>query len=196
MKQEIQLEQYKQAYAERSRSSHQQWQMIGLGNPLVGGVLVAAIAATSTTTSLLLSCFVVPICFFFLVAYRKEVYFENLSSENIEAIEAEFDVKHVQYDTFPQNPKDDHYITRQPRRWQIESISLHTIMTILLLFYNIVAAGSFIYFAGKALSFAFSIPACLLIYPCLYFLSFLMNKEKRIEQSFLVQCKKPGESKD
>ncbi len=193
MKREIQLEQYRRAYSERNRSANQQWQMIGLGNPLIGGVLVAAITAKTVTTSLVLSCLSVPICFFLLVLYRKEVYFENLFSESIEVIETEFEVKHVQYDTFPQKPKDDHYITTQPGRWQIESISLHTIMTILFLFYNIVAAGSFIYFVGKVLSFAFSVPTCLLLYPCLYFLSILTNKRRRIEQSFMIHSKETND---
>jgi hypothetical protein len=184
MKEQIQLEQYKQAHAERVRSTHQQWQMIGVGNPLVGGVLVAAFASSSLVTSVVLSSFSIPICFFLLIAYRKEVYFENLASENIEAIEAESGVKHIQYDTFPQKPDAAHYLTHHPKRWCAESLSIHTLMTILLLIYNVVAVGAFVHFAGRIIVLHTSVGIALVAYPALYALLHLLNGGERIEQSF------------
>jgi Na+/melibiose symporter-like transporter len=184
MKDQVQLEQYKQAHAERARCTHQQWQMIGVGNPLVAGVLVAAFASPSLTTSVVLSSFSIPICLFLFIAYRKEVYFENLASENIEAIEAESGVKHMQYDTFPQKPGATHYVTHHPKRWRVESLSVHTLMTVLLLLYNVVASAAFVHFAGRILSLYASVGIALGAYPSLYGLLLLLNRGERIEQSF------------
>jgi len=158
--------------------------MIGFGNPLVAGVLVAAFASPTLVTSVVLSSFSIPICLFLLIAYRKEVYFENLASENIEAIEAESGVKHMQYDTFPQKPSAAHYVTHHPKRWRLESLSVHTLMTVLLIIYNIVATAAFVHFAGRIFSLYASVGIALGAYPSLYGLLLLLNRGERIEQSF------------
>jgi hypothetical protein len=150
----------------------------------VGGVLVAAITTSSITTSLVLSSFAIPICFFLLIAYRKEVYFENIASESIEAIEANGGVKHIQYDTFPQKSDAANYVTHYPKRGSMEHMSIHTIMTVLLMTYNLVAAGAFVCSASKSLLFYASIGIAVGAYPVLYCLSLLMNKGNRIGQSF------------
>ena len=185
MKENIILEQYKQVHNDRAKSAQHQWQLISYGNAVLGGLLVAAITSKEPETSLFLSGIALPVCFFIFIAYRKYVYFENLASETIEAIEESVDgVLHVQYDTVPQKENDLYYVSRYPKPGRPEQISMHTVMNILFITYNILTLGLFAYFAKGIIPLRILIPIIIIILPVLYLLAFIMNIVDRGKRSF------------
>lgn len=185
MKENIILEQYKQAHNDRAKSADRQWQLISYGNALLGGLVVAAITSKNLETSLFLSGIAIPVCLLIFIAYRKYVYFENLAGETIEAIEEYVDgVLHVQYDTVPQKKHSLYYIVRYPKPFRPEQISMHTVMNLLFVMYNILALGLFAYFAKGIINIKILVPIIIIILPALYLFAFIMNVVDRGKRSF------------
>ena len=185
MKESIILEQYKQTHNDRAKSAERQWQLISYGNALLGGLVVAAITSTNPGTSLFLSGIAIPVCLLIFIAYRKYVYFENLAGETIEAIEQHVDgVLHVQYDTVPQKDHGLYYVACYPKPYRPEQISIHTIMNILFVMYNILAFGLFVYFANGRIPIKILVPIIIIILPGLYLFAFILNVVDRGKRSF------------
>lgn len=173
------VEQYKHAHLNSIECSKIQWQIVGLGGPLVGTLLVAAFTNTSEMVSTILCGFALPLCLLLLIAYRKLAYFENLADETIDAMEAQYGLKHVQTDTVPQKPQEKYYVARRPKRWAVEGLSLYTVITALLATYNIVALVAFIYYLGSLTSVWFATISAIFFYLVILTSSSLANRVYR-----------------
>ncbi len=173
------VEQYKHAHLNAIECSKIQWQIVGLGGPLVGTLLVAALTNTSETVSTILCGFALPLCLLLLIAYRKHAYFENLANETIDAMEAQYGLKHVQTDTVPQKPQEQYYVARRPTRWAVEGLSIYTVITALLATYNIITLVAFIYYLGSLTSFWFAATSAIFFYLMLLTSSSLANRVYR-----------------
>jgi hypothetical protein len=178
------LEQYRQAWSQRQREANVQMQLLGIGNTVLAGMLIAAISVNDVLVSTVLSAAAIPICFFLYVAYRKQVYFEDLFSENIEAIERQAGgVKHLQYDTYPHKDASLHYVVRYPKKTSLERVIPHTVMYTLLCMYA-AAAHLMLYRSGSKLLPQWSIIALVLvILPACYTLTFLLRRPARIGET-------------
>jgi ABC-type multidrug transport system fused ATPase/permease subunit len=182
-RQEIILEQYRQAHEQRARDADIQWKVMGLGNTLVGGILIAALTNDNTIVSMFLSFAAIPISFYIYIAYRKGLYFENMYSENIEAMESYIGkLKHVQYDSLPQSDDNKYYVTVKPRKWSVERFSQYTIMTILTASFTLGAMIMFFYFGRYVLLTWALILIIVIIFPFLYFLTMLLNTTTRTKK--------------
>jgi hypothetical protein len=182
---EFLLEQYKQAFEQRARDVSLQWQLFGIGNTVLGGILFAALSSQDIMVSTILTGLAIPLCFFIYVAYRKEIYFEDLYSENIEAIEKEVGgLKHIQYDTIPHKELNTYFITRRPKKWSVERVTIHTVMTILLGMYTLASLVLFYVFGSKVISQPIMIFLVICALPFLYVITVIFDNPKRIGETF------------
>lgn len=184
LQRDLLLEQYRQAWTERQREANVQLQLLAIGNTVLGGMMIAAVSVRDVLVSTVLCGAAIPICFFLYVAYRKHVYFEDLFSENIEAIERHVgDVKHVQYDTYPHKEASAHYIVRQPRKGSLERVTPHTVMYVLLLMYAAASHLMLYRFGSKLLPQWVVVPLVVAILPVSYGLTFLLGNPARIGET-------------
>lgn len=189
--QDFLLEQYRQVHEQRSREVTLQWQLLGIGNTLLAGLIYAALTNSNPTISAILSGIAIPICFYIYVAYRKQVYFEDLFSDNIDAIEREITgLRHVQYDTFPQKEPSLYYIVKKPRKWSVEEISIHTVMTLVFGIFVVLSMALFYFFGSQIVSQPISIGLTFGIVPFFFILTLIVNRNTRIGSIFLIDRKK------
>ena len=175
------LEQYRQAWVQRQREANVQLQLLAIGNTVLGGILIAGISVKDVLVSTMLSAAAIPVCFFLYVAYRKHVYFEDLFSENIEALERQIGgVKHLQYDTYPHKDSSLHYIVRYPTKIGLERVTPHTVMYTLLFVYMAASHLMLFRFGCKLLPKIYIIPLILIILPVSYSLTLLLRNPARI----------------
>ncbi|KAA3642925.1 MAG: hypothetical protein DWQ07_20600 [Chloroflexi bacterium] len=193
------LEQYRQAHEQRARDSALQFRLLGIGNTIVGGLFLAIfsvnteilkvdheaippnIFSSTDSVSLILSLVAALFAFFFYIAYAKQLFFEDMYSLTIESIESEFDIKHVQYETYPDgtNPetKDkDYYVRLHPKKLRPVSISFNTIMVLTFGIYLFLSLLSVMYFGFQYTSDNTFIVVGFLFIPLLYSFTLIMNR--------------------
>jgi hypothetical protein len=178
------LEQYRQAWIQRQREGNVQLQLLAIGNTILGGMLIAAMSVDDILVSALLCGAAIPVCFFLYVAYRKHAYFEDLFSENIEAIERRVgDVKHLQYDTYPHKEASAHYVVRYPKKRGVQMVTSRTVMYVLLLMYAGASHLILYRFASQLLPQWVVFPLVLAILPLSYGLAHLLGNPARIGET-------------
>lgn len=180
-KYEFTLEQYRQAFEQRARNAGNQWRLLTLGTSALGGLLVFTLSTQDPVIATYLAALAVPLSLFLYIAYRKQVYFEDMYGESIEAIEKSIEnMLHVQYDTVPHQPQDTFYITRQPKKFSAEIITLHTVFNVFM-FILMLSSALFLYVQLKYLIlWQYALAIAVLAHPILYIVVQLLNTTKRI----------------
>lgn len=203
IREELILEQYSQAHDQRARDSALQFQLLAIGNTVIGGLFLAIFSVNTELLdlaslsnypsnvfhsrdliSLILSLVAVLFAFFISLAYLKQLYFEELYIRTIERIENENHVKHVQYDTYGEAKGGKYYVNFQPKKGRLVSFSFNTIMIYPFGIYLISAVISFGYFGVRLTENTNFIYVAILLLPFLYIFTSILNL---IRPQFLKQ---------